>query len=111
MLSVLEDFNLKNKTPVSVFAEPAIMAKSGNFTKRSKYVETHFHYVHDMYKKNVIDVIKIYSKDNVADILSKSLVLLTLKNCYIVKCRGRVLYIMVMALFAFVTFYKVRSLW
>ena len=45
----------------------------GNFTKNSKHIEIHYHYVHESVKEKEIKIIKIDSNDNVADIFTKAL--------------------------------------
>ncbi|MCP6497923.1 hypothetical protein NL476_28605, partial [Klebsiella pneumoniae] len=44
-----------------------------NFTKNSKHIEVQYHYINECYEKGIIDVIKVDSNENVADILTKSL--------------------------------------
>ena len=48
-------------------------AKFGNFTKNSKHVETHYHFVNENYLNGLINIVKIDSEDNCADILTKAL--------------------------------------
>lgn len=49
------------------------IAKFGNLTKNSKHIEVQFHFVNENYERRVIDVVKINSSLNLADILTKSL--------------------------------------
>lgn len=73
---ILETFNLKFEKPIRVYEDNSgalSIAKYGNFTKNSKYIETHYHFVNDSYKKGIIDVIKVSSEENMADICTKSL--------------------------------------
>ncbi|KAK7582221.1 hypothetical protein V9T40_013666 [Parthenolecanium corni] len=49
------------------------IAKFGNFTKKSRHIRVSVHFVTDLYKKNVIDIVKIDTCINVADIFTKSL--------------------------------------
>ena len=49
------------------------IAQKGNLTKNSKHIEVHFHYVNDNYLKGNIDVVKIKSDHNIADICTKAL--------------------------------------
>lgn len=48
------------------------IAAYGNFTKNSKHIEVHYHYVHESIKEKIINIIKIDSNENVADIFTKS---------------------------------------
>ena len=73
---LLKVFNLEIKTPVKVYEDNSgaiQIAQNGNLTKNSKHIEIHYSYVHDLTNKNEINVIKIKSKNNLADILTKSL--------------------------------------
>ena len=49
------------------------IAKYGNFTKNSKYIEVHYHFVHEHVSDNIIKVVKINSENNIADIFTKAL--------------------------------------
>ncbi|XP_066595468.1 uncharacterized protein [Prorops nasuta] len=49
------------------------IANNGNFTKNSKHIEIHYHFVHESVKEKLIDVCKIDSNENVADIFTKAL--------------------------------------
>ena len=49
------------------------ISKFENLTKDSKYIEVHFHFVNESYENKEIDIIKVDSENNVADILTKAL--------------------------------------
>ena len=49
------------------------IAKYGNFTKNSKHIEVQYHYINENYEKGIIDIIKVDSNSNLADMLTKSL--------------------------------------
>ena len=49
------------------------IANYGNFTKTSKHIEIHYHFVHECVKDKMIEVCKINSNENIADIFTKSL--------------------------------------
>ena len=49
------------------------IAKYGNFTKKSKYIEVHYHFVNENYVNGLIEIVKVSSEKNVADILTKAL--------------------------------------
>ena len=49
------------------------IATYGNFTKNSKYIEVHCHYVHECLKKNKVNIIKVSTDENTADIFTKAL--------------------------------------
>jgi len=42
-------------------------------TKNSKHIEVHYHFVNENYLNGIIDMVKIESENNVADIIIKSL--------------------------------------
>lgn len=76
MINLLEDFQLSVDRPVKIFEDNTgaiAIANYGNMTKKSKYIEVHYHYVNEMIEKGVIKVTKIESEYNCADILTKSL--------------------------------------
>lgn len=73
---ILLDFKIEFSEPIKIFEDNSgavSIAKHGNFTKNSKYIETHFHFVNESYLKRIIDVVKIDSEENIADILTKAL--------------------------------------
>lgn len=73
---LLKVFDVNLIKPIDVYEDNSgalNIAKYGNFTKNSKHVEIHYHYVNEYVKDNVINVIKVNSDDNVADIFTKSL--------------------------------------
>ncbi|MCI0565024.1 MAG: Ty1/Copia family ribonuclease HI, partial [Nitrososphaera sp.] len=49
------------------------IAKYGNLTKNSKYIEIHYHFVNECYEQKIINIVKVNSEDNIADILTKAL--------------------------------------
>lgn len=49
------------------------IANYGNFTKNSKHIEIHYHFVHESVKDKEIEIIKVNTNDNVADIFTKAL--------------------------------------
>ena len=49
------------------------IAKHGNFTKYSKHIEVHYHYVHECLKENKINIFKVITGENTADIFTKAL--------------------------------------
>ena len=49
------------------------ISKFGNLTKNYEYIEVHFHFVNESQENKEIDVIKVNSENNVADILTKAL--------------------------------------
>ena len=74
--NILETFNIDLKTPIKIYEDNSgalDIAKYGNFTKNSKYIEVHYHFVNECYNDKVIDLVKVNSSENVADIFTKSL--------------------------------------
>lgn len=62
MIHIFED----NKGALSI-------AKFGNFNKKSRQIRVSVHFITDLIKKNVINVVKIDTNNNVTDIFTKSL--------------------------------------
>jgi len=76
IVNLLKDFQPYVTRPINIFednSEAVAIAKFGNFTKNSKHIEFHYHFVHECVEEDVIDIIKIESENNIADILTKSL--------------------------------------
>lgn len=71
-----EVFKIKFDAPIKIYEDNSgavSIAKSGNLSKKSKYIEVQYHDVYDKYEKGKIDIVKIDTEDNIADILTKSL--------------------------------------
>ncbi|KYN11440.1 Copia protein [Trachymyrmex cornetzi] len=76
VLNLLKDFKIKLNKPVKVYKDNSgaiAIAKFGNLTKNSKYIEVHYHFVNECCEKGIIEIIKVESENNVADILTKAL--------------------------------------
>ncbi|GJX14226.1 hypothetical protein Tco_0205984 [Tanacetum coccineum] len=56
--------HIDNESTISVIKNP--IAHS-----RTKHIEIHFHFIRDCYEKRLIEVIKIHTDSNVADLLTK----------------------------------------
>ncbi len=62
--------------PVRIYEDnlgAVCIANLGNFTQKSKHIEVHYHYVHEAVERGQIQVVKVNSSDNLADIFTKSL--------------------------------------
>lgn len=71
-----ESFHVKFDKPIKLYEDNSgaiAIAKYGNFTKNSKHIEVQYHYINESYEKGLIDIVKIDSKFNLADMLTKSL--------------------------------------
>lgn len=71
-----EMFNINNEKAIKIYEDNSgavAIAKFGNFTKNSKHIEVQYHYVNENYEKGIIDIVKIESKLNIADMLTKAL--------------------------------------
>ncbi|KYM95559.1 Copia protein [Cyphomyrmex costatus] len=76
ILNLLEDLNIKLSKPVKIYEDNSgaiVIAKFGNLTKNSKYIEVHYHFVNEFYEKKIIELVKVESENNIADILTKAL--------------------------------------
>ena len=61
---LLIDINVEIKKPVNVYEDNSgavIIGKYGNFTKRSMYIEVHYHFVNENYEKGLIEIVKVNS--------------------------------------------------
>lgn len=73
---ILSDFNIRKDSPVKIYEDNSgaiAFSKNGKFSKNSKHIDTSYHFVSDYEKKGMIDVTKISTHDQLADILTKSL--------------------------------------
>jgi len=76
IVNLLKDFQANVTRPINVYEDNSgavAIAKFGNFTKNSEHIDVHYHFVHECVEKGMIDIIKIESENNIADILTKSL--------------------------------------
>lgn len=84
-----ESFDLNINVPMKVYEDNSgaiSIARFGSFNNNSKHIELQFYFVNESYEKRIIDVVKIESELNLADLLTKSLESKTfLKNRYAVK--------------------------
>jgi len=74
--NVLLEFKVNIDKPISIYEDNSgaiSIAKFGNLTKNSKYIEVHFHFVNESYEKGIIKIVKVNSEENLADILTKAL--------------------------------------
>lgn len=71
-----ESFDIKFCEPIKFYEDNSgaiAIAKFGNFTKNSKHIEVQYHYINENYENKKIDIVKIDTEHNLADILTKSL--------------------------------------
>lgn len=71
-----DTFYMNIKKPVKIYEDNSsalIIAKHGNFTKNSKHIEVQYHFVNENYEKGNIEIVKIESENNIADIFTKAL--------------------------------------
>lgn len=81
---IQENFNILMSNPVKVYEDNSgavSIARYGNYTKNSKHIEVQYHYVNEQYEKGVIDIIKVESERNIADIFTKSLCRAKFEKC------------------------------
>lgn len=74
--SLLSEINIVLKQPIPIYEDnlgAVVIANKGNFSKNSKHIEVHNHFVNESVNNGLINVIKISSDENEADILTKSL--------------------------------------
>jgi len=71
-----ETLNITIEKPIKIYEDNSgavAIAKHGNLTKNSKHIEIQYHYVNENVEKGQIEVIKINSENNLADIFTKSI--------------------------------------
>lgn len=76
ILNLLKDFKIKVNKAVKIYEDnfgAISIAKFGNLTKNSKYIEVHYHFVNECCEKGIIEIVKVESENNIADILTKAL--------------------------------------
>ena len=66
-------FNFMN-TKIHIDNESRIcIVKNPVFYSKTKHIEIRHHFIRDAYEKKLIQVLKIHTDDNVADLLTKAL--------------------------------------
>lgn len=76
ILNLLKDFKLNIENPIKIYEDnsgASAIAKFGIITKNSKYIKVHYRFVNECYDNGFIEIIKVESKNNVADVLTKAL--------------------------------------
>lgn len=73
---ILSELNVELNTAVKIYEDNTgaiSLSKNGKFSKNSKHIDVSYHFVYDYQKKGLINVEKISTEDQTADILTKSL--------------------------------------
>ena len=73
---LLKNFKIMMERPIKIYEDNSgaiAISKFGNLTKNYEYIEVHFHFVNESWENKEIDVIKVNSENNVADIQTKAL--------------------------------------
>lgn len=76
LICLINDAFVQICKPVKIFEDNSgavAIAKFGNFTKNSKHIEVHYHYIHESVKDKLIEIVKVETENNFADILTKAL--------------------------------------
>lgn len=71
-----EMFHMDVSEPMNIYEDNSsavAIVKFGNFTKNSKHIEVQYHYINENYKRRLIVIVKIESKNNIAEIFTKAL--------------------------------------
>lgn len=90
---VLKDLYITVEHPISIFEDNrgCIMIGKNPETKRSKHIDTKYHYLRELIRDGRIELKSIASKDQVADILTKPLTKVAFQKCrdeMSLKCGG-----------------------
>ena len=73
---LIESFDVKFERPIKLYEDNSAavkIGKYGNFTKNSKHIEVQYHYINENYENGTMDIVKIDTSLNLADMLTKSL--------------------------------------
>ncbi|GJS46367.1 putative ribonuclease H-like domain-containing protein [Tanacetum coccineum] len=73
--------HIDNESTISIVKNPVLHAKT-------KHIEIRHHYIRDSYKKRLIQVIKMHTDHNVADLLTKAFDVSSISNEFRVKTGG-----------------------
>ncbi|WVZ70884.1 hypothetical protein U9M48_019514 [Paspalum notatum var. saurae] len=75
MLATLRDYGLTyGRIPILCNSSSAIsVAKNPVLHSRTKHIDVRYHFLRDNYQKGMIDIVKVASENQVADILTKPL--------------------------------------
>ncbi|KAK7590538.1 hypothetical protein V9T40_002151 [Parthenolecanium corni] len=76
VVGILANLKVKINKPISIFEDNSsaiVLANKGKFTKKGKHIEVAYKFVTDYILKGFITVLKIDSKRQIADILTKAL--------------------------------------
>jgi len=76
LICLVNDVFANINKPVKIYEDNSgvvTIAKHENFTKNSKHIEVHYHFIHESVKKGKIEVVKVDSENNIADLFTKAL--------------------------------------
>lgn len=68
--------DVKLRKPIEIYEDNSgaiNIVIHGNYTKNSKHIAVHYHYVYEFIKQGIIKVTKVDTNNNIADIFTKSL--------------------------------------
>ncbi|CAH2105387.1 unnamed protein product [Euphydryas editha] len=76
LVCLINDVFVEVYRPVKIYEDSSgvvAISKYRNFTKNSNHIEVHYHFIHENVKQGNIEVVKIGSENNIADIFTKAL--------------------------------------
>lgn len=76
ILYLMQNFNVKHSSPIIIFYDKKsslYIAKNPLFHERTKHIEIDFHVLRDKLQAEILYLLPIASKDQVTDIVTKSL--------------------------------------
>ena len=80
---ILVELHVRQQEPILIYCGNGLVIKLSKNTVlhgRSKHIDVKFHFLRDLMKEKVIDVVYCRSEDQVADIFTKSLKLTTFRK-------------------------------
>ena len=76
VIELIKFFKIELYDPIKIYEDNSgaiNIATYGNFTKNSKHIEIHYHFVHEGMKEKLIERCKIDTNENIADVFTKAL--------------------------------------
>ena len=76
VIELIKIFNIKLYDPIKIYEDNSgaiNIATYGNFTKNSKHIEIHYHFIHESVEEKSIEICKIDTNENIADVFTKAL--------------------------------------
>jgi len=73
---IISEMGYKTASTLMIYSDnqgAQCLAKNAIFHARSKHIDIKYHYIRDLYKKNIIDIEYVATEDIISDVLTKNL--------------------------------------